>query len=276
MSAVDRERSATSAERGYLLDNRAPSAATRFASLAALFDPVTFRHLEALGIATGWTCWEVGVGGPSVPDWLSARVGPSGHVLATDLDVRWAGQTGVGNVDVRQHDVATDDAPDGLFDLVHARLVLMHVPQRHVALERMAAAVRPGGWLVLEDFDAQMQPLACVDVVTPEQRLANRVRDAFHALLAERGADLELGRRLPRMLREAGLQDVAADAFLPLALTAGSELEQATVEHVRGELIAGGRLSPEEIDTFLRSVGTGQLDIATPPLVSAWGRRPSC
>ena len=51
---------------GYLLDNRALETEQRFDSLAALFNPVTFRHLETLGISQGWHCWEVGVGGPSV------------------------------------------------------------------------------------------------------------------------------------------------------------------------------------------------------------------
>jgi SAM-dependent methyltransferase len=268
------ESSLSSADGGYLLDNRASDAGQRFDSLSALFNPVTFRHLEMLGIAGGCHCWEVGVGGPSVPQWLSSRVGPSGHVLATDIDLTWAEQVAGGNVEVRQHDVAADDPPKGVFDLVHARLVLIHVPQRERALERMVGALRPGGWLLIEDFDPAMQPLACPDALGPEQRLANKVREGFRVLLAQRGADLEFGRKLPRLLREAGLTEVAADAFMPLALTAGSELEKANVNQVREGLIAGGHVTAEEIDAHLLAVEAGRLDVATPPLISAWGRRP--
>ena len=264
----------SSSESGYLLDNRASDAGQRFDSLSALFNPVTFRHLDALGVAAGWRCWEVGVGGPSLPEWLSSRVGSSGHVLATDIDVTWTEHVAGGNVEIRQHDVAADEAPEGDFDLVHARLVLIHVPQRAVALERMVGALRPGGWLVIEDFDPTVQPLACIDVVGPEQELANKIRAGFRALLAQRGADLEFGRRLPRLLRDAGLVDVAADAFMPVALPAGSELETANVKQVREGLIAGGYVTAEEIDTHLRAVDAGRLDVTTPPLVSAWGRRP--
>ena len=116
-----------------------------------------------------------------MPRWLSSRVGPSGHVLATDIDVTWTQQLAGGNVEVRRHDVVADDAPQGVFDLVHARLVLIHVPRRDVALARMVGALRPGGWLLIEDFDPAMQPLACVDVVGPEQRLANKVRAGVRA-----------------------------------------------------------------------------------------------
>jgi hypothetical protein len=119
-----------------------------------------------------------------------------------------------------------------------------------------------------------MQPLACVDVVGPEQRLANKIRAGFRALLVQRGADLEFGRRLPRLLRESGLVEVAADAFMPLALAAGSELEKANVSQVREGLIAGGHVTAEEINTHLQAIESRRLDVTTPPLISAWGRRP--
>jgi SAM-dependent methyltransferase len=258
----------------YLLDNRESEAGQRFDSLAALFNPVTFRHIEALGISAGWNCWEVGAGGPSVPEWLGARVGPSGHVLATDIDTSWTADAAGGNVDVREHDVAADDPPEATFDFVHARLVLVHLPERERALRHMVGAVRPGGWLLLEDFDVAMQPLTCVDVVGPEQQFANRMREGFLALLAQRGADFEFGRRLPRLLREAGLVDVEADAFMPLALTAVSGLEQANVRQVRDALVASGHATRDEIEAHLLAVGSGRLDLTTPPLVSAWGRKP--
>jgi SAM-dependent methyltransferase len=214
----------------YLFDNRAPEAGQRFDSLSALFNPGTFRHLEMLGICEGWRCWEVGVGGPSIARWLSARVGASGQVLATDIDVRWVEGPIADNVEVAQHDVVADDPPQGQFDLVHERLVLIHLPRREEALARMIGALRSGGWLLVEDFDSKLQPFACPDIAGPEQRLANKMRAGLRALLAERGAELELGRRLPRLLRDAGLVDVAADAYLAVALPATLLMEQANVQ----------------------------------------------
>ncbi len=262
------------ARSGYLLDNRAPEAEQRFDSLAALFNPVTFRHVEMLGITQGWRCWEVGVGGPSILHWLSDRVGPSGRVIATDIDLRWVQDVDGDNVEVRRHDVAQDDPPPGPFDLVHERLVLIHVPGRAQALERMVGALRAGGWLLVEDFDSNLQPFACPDAAGPEQERANRIRAGLRALLAGRGADLDLGRRLPRLLRQAGLINVAADAYLPIALPAASALEQANITQVRDELVAAGHATVEEIDAHLTAVAAGVLDLATPPLISAWGRKP--
>ena len=79
-------------------------------------------------------------------------------------------------VEVRRHDVGADEPPAEAFDLVHARLVLVHVTGRDRALRSMVECLRPGGWLLLEDADPALQPLLCPDEYGPEQRLANRVR----------------------------------------------------------------------------------------------------
>jgi SAM-dependent methyltransferase len=258
----------------YLLDNRAGDAGQRFAALSALFDPVTFRHVTALGIAPGWRCWEVGAGGPSVPSWLADRIAPDGHVVATDIEPSGITAPDGARIEVRRHDVAHDEPPEDGFDLVHARLVLVHVPDRDEAIRRMAASLRPGGHLLIEDFDVALQPLACPAAYGPDQELANRIRAGFVALLAQRGVDLEYGRKLPRLLRALGLADVAADAYFPVALAAGAALDAANVTQVRDGLMAQGHATDEEIEGHLAALTEeGRLDVAVPPLVSAWGRR---
>ncbi|HEX3903359.1 MAG TPA: methyltransferase domain-containing protein [Polyangia bacterium] len=257
----------------YLLDNRVVEAGDRIAALSALFDPVTFRHVDALGIAPGWRCWEVGAGGPSVPRGLGERVGPAGRVLATDIEISPALAAAGAPIEVRRHDVARDPPPEGPFDLVHARLVLVHLPDRERALQSMLGALRPGGWLLVEDADPALQPLSVIDPVSAEAVLANRLRAGFRTLLAERGVDLGYGRTLPRLLRAGGLLDVAADAYFPVALPACAPLEIATVELLRAQLIAKGLATDEEIERHLGNVAAGRLDLAQPPMISAWGRR---
>ena len=255
---------------GYLLDNQQAEAGDRFAALGALFDPITFGHFDALGVTTGWRCWEVGAGGPSVPAWLADRVGPNGRVLATDIDTAWLTASGY---EARRHDVGTDDPPEELFDLVHARLVLVHVSDRTRALHAMVSTLRPGGWLLVEDADPALQPLICPDEYGPDQALANTLRRGFRELMRQRGADLAYGRMLPRLLRGAGLTDVAADAFFPITSPACTALELATVQQIRGRLVAAGLATDEQIERHLANVATGQLDLATSPMISAWGRR---
>jgi SAM-dependent methyltransferase len=206
-----------------------------------------------------------------VPAWLAAQVGTAGRVLATDIDPRWLSNTP--GVEVVRHDVAADPPPDGPFDLVHARLLLVHLRDRETALARMAAVLRPGGWLVVEDADPALQPLLCLENSGPAEELANRLKSGFRQLLADRGADLAFGRTLPRRLREAGLVDVAADAYFPITGPACNELERASVEHISDELVDNGLATAAEIDRHLAAVASGMLDLATSPMITAWGRR---
>ncbi|HEX4245485.1 MAG TPA: methyltransferase [Acidimicrobiales bacterium] len=256
----------------YLLDNQQTEAGARFDALSTLFNPSTFSHMEALGLTNGWRCWEVGAGGPSVPGWLAHHVGPGGHVVATDIDVSWlAGDDQ--SYEVLRHDVGTDEPPGDGFDLVHARLVLVHVPQRVEALAAMVAALRPGGWLLVEEADPALQPRVCVDEYGPEQRLANRLKDGFRTLMADRGVDLAYGRTLPRLLRQSGLVDVRADAFFPMTGPACEQLELATVAQIRQRLVTAGVATDDEVDQHLANVSAGGMDLATSPMISAWGRK---
>src|SRR5262245_24451566 len=92
--------------RGYLLDNARAEAGERFVWLAELCDGVTRRHFDRLGVGPGSRCWEVGAGGRSIPEALAAAVGPTGHVLATDIDLSWL-EADAG-YEVRRHNVAVD------------------------------------------------------------------------------------------------------------------------------------------------------------------------
>jgi hypothetical protein len=256
----------------YLLDNRQAQAGQRFNALAELFNPSTFRHMEALGVGSGWRVWEVGAGGSSVPSWLAEQVGPDGRVLATDIDTAW--MECASGYEVRRHDVGLEPPPVGPFDLVHARLLLVHVPRRDRALAAMASALCVGGWLMVEEADPALQPLVCPDVTGPAQQLANRLKDGFRQLLRQRGVDLGYGRTLPRRLRAEGLVEVTADAYFPMTGSAGWELERATVEQIRDQLVGGGIATVGEIDEHLANVRAGKLDLATSPMITASGRRP--
>lgn len=256
----------------YLLDNARAEAGERFAAMAELFDPWTYRHLEAAGVRPGARVWEVGAGWHTVPAWLAARVGPTGHVIATDIDTSWL-STDAG-YDVIRHDVTVDPPPGGAFDVIHARLLLVHLPDRERVLATLVRALAAGGVLLVEDADPALQPLACLVEDSPEAELANRVRRGFRTLLAESGADLAFGRTLLTGLRDAGLADVQAEVFAPYGGPALRTLEIATLGHVRGRLVAAGLATDDELDHLVAHLRSGGLDLTPAPLVSAWGRKP--
>jgi ubiquinone/menaquinone biosynthesis C-methylase UbiE len=266
-------------ETGYVLDNRHADAQVRFDALATVHNPSTFRHITSLGIKEGWACWEIGAGTPSVPVWLAERVGPTGRVLATDIDVsRLTSNDPLSSdeplpYELQQHDITTDPIPTGEFDLIHIRFVLMYAAQRTELIRSVARALRPGGRLLIEDTDFMLQPLACPEDLGPEQQLANELRRSVHTLLARSGIDLRFGRALPRLLRESGLTDVQAEGRLDLVSPAGGTLERESVVQLRDRLVAGGHATDDMIDRHLANLAARGFDLVIPATISAWGTR---
>lgn len=56
------------------------------------------------------------------------------------------------NVTVCAHDINDGLPVEGSFDVIHSRLVLMHLARRREILSQLVNALAPGGWLVVGDY----------------------------------------------------------------------------------------------------------------------------
>lgn len=258
----------------YILDNAGDQTVDRFSALEHCLDPVTIRQLEAIGVTDGWTCLEVGGGGGSIARWLAERIGPDGKVVVTDIDPRWLNAT-VENIEVRRHDIVHDRLEPRMFELVHARLVLLHLPERQRALRRMIDALRPGGYLLIEDFDCTWLPFV-TQTDADDQRLFTRVIDAFHETLSDAGVDIAHGRHFYRWLRDEGLTDVRVEANAQVfeGGLIGCRLHRANIAQLHERLVGSGRLTDDEIARFHEMVEDPRFAVSSHLLVSATGRRP--
>ena len=122
----------------------------RLGMLAAVRDPKTFAELDTIGIRTGMQVLEVGAGSGSVSKWFASQVGEEGTVWSIDIDLQFHAEMPP-NVLVKELDIENDPIPQESFDLIHARAVLQHLPSRESMIPKFIAALKPGGWLVLED-----------------------------------------------------------------------------------------------------------------------------
>jgi SAM-dependent methyltransferase len=262
-----------SAEAPYLLDNSRAEAAQRMQLLARLFDAATQRALEATGIADGWNCLEVGGGGGSVARWMAERVARGGSVLCTDIDPRHVPEPAHANLRVERHDITCDALPVAGFDLIHARLVLVHIPGRSAVIERLIAALKPGGWLVIEDFDSlSMLPDSTLN--PPEVKLAASEAMRKHMNLG--GVDSRFGRSLYGRFRAAGLSEVAAEGRVLMfdRCNGGAELLRANFEQLAGELVAAGYITAERLRADIEQLGSDDYAAPSPIMWTAVGRRP--
>jgi ubiquinone/menaquinone biosynthesis C-methylase UbiE len=164
--------------------------------------------LSALEVSEGWRCLEVGAGPGSIAIWLSNHVGLRGQVVATDINMRFLERMKRPNLKLLRHDLTTEPLPEGEFDLVHARLVLMHLPEREKALQSLVSALKPNVWLLVEEFDALS--------IRPEPEVnpfeaALKTNLAMRHIMTQQGLDLRYGRLLMGHLRRLGLVDVCAE-----------------------------------------------------------------
>jgi SAM-dependent methyltransferase len=274
MENIESSGAGHSANSAYILDNAGRETSARFAALAAMYDPGTIRHLEECGVSSGWNCLEVGGGGGSIAAWLAARVGSAGRVLVTDIDPRFLESLQIPNLEVRRHDIVIDPLSEGTFDLVHSRLVLLHLPEREKALARMIAALKPGGWLIDEEFDAfSMLPNS---VANPGEILL-KTHIAMRQVMKDHGVDDGyFARRLFSRLRAHGLVDVGAEAsmFIWQSGSRGVSLLRANYEQLHRSMIDSGYLTEEQFDQDIARLDDPGFLMPSPIMWTAWGRRP--
>lgn len=263
-----------SAERYFAVDAQDAPELERLECLSRAYDPVTTRRLESLGVAAGWRCLEVGAGAGSIARWLSDRVGPAGAVVAADLDPRFLHASRRPNLEVRRYDILRDDLEGGRYDLVHCRTLLMHLPEPARALARMAAAVKPGGWLAIEEGD--MTSFAAAEPAhvraAPFDRISRAITAAMHA---SRAVDCYFGRRLRGLVEQPGWTDLGHDGavFVHRGGEPGARFFQASSRLVADKLLAAGVLTAADRDELLAAYDDATFSFAGMTLFGAWARR---
>lgn len=233
----------------YALPNHDPQGLQRLRQLADILDEHSTDVLARQGITKGWQCLEVGAGAGTITAWMADQVGPTGHVTAVDTDPQHIPMR-AGNLTVRQADVRSTPLPAGHYDLVYARLVLLHLAERELVLHRLVTALKPGGLLVVSDWDAIWQSML---LYAPSKEAADAF-DAFQtglrSILEANGADVGWARRVPVAMRTAGLVDIETVAHN--RLWAGGE--SGCLLHVTNAV----QLRDQLVD---RGVTAAQLDV---------------
>jgi SAM-dependent methyltransferase len=256
----------------YILDNALAQARERLAAGAAWLDTWTTAQLEAIGVTPGWACLEAGAGGGSITEWLCKRVGDQGRVLATDIDTRFVGELGYPNLDVQRHDITTEDLPESEFDLVHARLLLEHLPDRGLAFSKLVSALKPGGWLLVEDFDHLTCGLAEPSGNSERTRVYQAAWAADLEFMDAHGIGLDFGRRLYQMCRDHGLAHIEAEGRMLMSAggSAFGTFLYLGAKPFRHVYLRSG-LTDDEVDRFFSLLQDPEFVMMSHLFVSAKG-----
>lgn len=256
----------------YTFANADEQGRTQLQILADILDEHTTTVLLRANITEGWRCLDVGPGRGTITTWMAEQVGSSGHVTALDLDPRHV--TGGDNITIQQGDVRTVDLP-GQLDLIHVRLVLLHLAERDAVLDRLVAALKPGGVLVVSDWDATDRNML-LHAATPEAAEAfNAFQDGLLAALEANGADIGWARRVPVAMRAAGLDvvDTVVHNRLWAGGGAGNLLHESNSHQLHDALLGRG-MTVQQLELLREAMHDPQTLAYCYWMFTTIGRRP--
>ena len=121
-------------------------------TLRAWLGPATERMLDLAGVAAGHRVLDVAAGAGDQTLQVAERVGPTGHVLATDIApallahaAEEARRAGLAQIATQSMDGENLELPAGSFDVVISRVGLIYFPDQQKALTGMHRVLAPGG-----------------------------------------------------------------------------------------------------------------------------------
>jgi ubiquinone/menaquinone biosynthesis C-methylase UbiE len=244
--------------------------------------PESVALLSHLGPEPGQSAIDLGCGPSGILDLLSAAVAPGGRVVGLDADPahvalarRYARERGLANVEVMAADARHTGLPSDAFDLVHARTLLVTIPEPAEVVAEMVRLARPGGWVASQEADTGFA------FCYPELPAWDRLRELFHAGFERSGADLHTGRRLTELYRQAGLEQVDVLVYAPVYPAGHSRrtILPDLVCSLRPMILELGLSDERELTDVDQAVRAHLADprtlVMSHLLVVAWGRKPS-
>ncbi len=265
-------------ESGRYLLGDSPAELRHLVEQAEVYAREANELFDLIGVASGATAIDVGSGVMGVVHLLAERVGPDGRIVGLDREPRMveygrklAEQRGL-NVEFIQTDATATGLPDSGFDLVHARTLLLNVQNPEQVLAEMVRIAKPGGFVAVQEPDASAWNC------DPPHPAFDILRGAILRAYRRTGKDFSIGRRIARMLRDVGLEDVgvrptarvthAGEYYQTFLLTIAGLLRDAVVQ--TGELTAD---EFEAYTTALRAHLDAPDTITCQPIIwQAWGR----
>jgi SAM-dependent methyltransferase len=253
----------------YTLPHQLVGERQRLALMSELLDPVECSHIARLGVRPGWRCLELGSGNGSIAQALAERVAPTGHVVASDIDISYIGDLQAPCLEIRRIDILQDVVEEDSYDFVVALALLHHLRTPRKALERMAAALKPGGLLLSIEPDM----LPCT-VAEPDSM--HLFWQGWLKWSGGAGIDYFIGRKIPAWLDSLGLRDVAGEGHTA-QFSGGSDWAiywTETIRELEPSLLKSGYITEKMLEEFHICQQDPHYWTSVMTFTANWGRKP--
>jgi SAM-dependent methyltransferase len=238
--------------------------------------------LDRVGLRPGQSAIDLGCGPRGIVDLLAERVAPAGRVTGLDADpahaamaAEFAARHELSGVEIVTGDARNTGLPAGSFDLVHARTLLVNLPEPAEVAAEMMRLARPGGWV------ASMEPDTEHALCYPPHPAFDRLCEIFTLVFRRNGADPWIGRRVPELFRQAGLDAVAVEARVQ-SYPPGNTRRTVRLDLVHAmrpqvlEMGLAGAAELDELDAAARAHLTDPRTVVVSGLLFlTWGRKPA-
>jgi ubiquinone/menaquinone biosynthesis C-methylase UbiE len=238
--------------------------------------------LDRVGLRPGQKAIDLGCGPRGILDMLAERVSPSGRVVGLDADpahtamaAKFAAGRGLSGVEIMTADARSTGLPPGSFDLVHARTLLINLPEPAEVANEMVRLARPGGWVASVESDTEHA------LCYPPHPAFDRLCEIFTVVFSRNGADPWIGRRVPELFRQAGLEDVEVEARVQMYPLGNSRrtIRLDLVRSMRPQAVEMGLASIAELDELDAAARVHLHDphtiVMSGLLFLTWGRKPA-
>jgi ubiquinone/menaquinone biosynthesis C-methylase UbiE len=237
--------------------------------------------LDRVGLRPGQAAIDLGCGPRGIVDLLAERVMPAGRVVGLDADpahtamaAEFAAGRELSGVEMLTADARATGLPAGSFDLVHARTLLVNLPEPAEVAAEMMRLARPGGWV------ASMEPDTEHALCYPPHPAFDQLCDIFTVAFRRNGADPWIGRRVPELFRQAGLDDVTVEVRVQ-SYPPGNTRRTVRLDLVRAmrrQVLEMGLASAAELDDLDAAARAHLTDphtaVMSGLLFLTWGRKP--
>ena len=269
-----------SAPRSNYVMGRTSEEYERLRRQSKMLEPITASVLDRLGLSTGMSCLELGCGPGEVMRLVAERVGPTGRVVGIDVDGRLGTEMlsilhagGFEQCSFIEGNVQDlEQIETGSFDLVFARLLLLHLEDPVLALRKMYSRVKPGGRIVVQDYYfPTMDSYPTIEALV-------EFRTVFFGVYDKEGRETRMGLKLPAFFIEAGIGAPDRTDVAGFLHTAGINMIAAVYRSVLPLALNHGITTQERSDWFFEEIrklaGTDHY-VLSPSLISAWKQKPT-